>query len=99
MKYVLAKFRVYLLGYRPFIIYTDHASLRTDLNSLHLLQRRAGWLLFAENNFSVEYNLGRLNVVADALSYRLDFESAAPPETGPTTVAVLTSSVPSSTLL
>ena len=58
------------------------------------------WLsFFAECNFSVEYKPGRLNVVADALSRRLDFEPAAQPNTGPTTVAVLTSSVPSSTLL
>ncbi|KAE9274295.1 hypothetical protein PR003_g29651, partial [Phytophthora rubi] len=27
MKYALAKFRVYLLGSRPFVVYTDHASL------------------------------------------------------------------------
>ena len=33
MKYALAKFRVYLLGDRPFIVYTDHASLRTAVNS------------------------------------------------------------------
>uniref|UniRef100_A0AAV1V0C6 Reverse transcriptase/retrotransposon-derived protein RNase H-like domain-containing protein n=1 Tax=Peronospora matthiolae TaxID=2874970 RepID=A0AAV1V0C6_9STRA len=29
MKYALAKFRLYLLGDRLFIVYTDHASLRT----------------------------------------------------------------------
>ncbi|KAG2915249.1 hypothetical protein PC117_g18080 [Phytophthora cactorum] len=29
MKYALAKFRVYLLGSGPFVVYTDHASLRT----------------------------------------------------------------------
>ena len=46
----------------------------------------------------MEYNLGRLNFVADALSRRPDFEPAAQPDTGPTTVAVFTSSVPSSTL-
>ena len=36
MKYVLAKFRVYLLGDRPFIVYTDHSSLRTAVNSPNL---------------------------------------------------------------
>ncbi|POM59898.1 Gag/polymerase/env Polyprotein [Phytophthora palmivora] len=32
MKYALVKFRVHLLGTRPFVIYTDHASLRTASN-------------------------------------------------------------------
>ena len=36
MKYALAKSRVYLLGDRPFIVYTDHASLRTAVYSPHL---------------------------------------------------------------
>ena len=99
MKYALAKFRVYLLGDRSFIVYTDHASLRMTFNSPHLSQRMARWLpFFAEYNFSVEYKPGLLNVVADALSRRSDFEPAAQPDTGPTTVAVLTSIVSSSTL-
>ena len=68
MKYALDKLRVYLLGDIPFIVYTDHASLRMDINSSHLSQRMARWLsFFAEYNFSVEYKPGRLNVVADAL--------------------------------
>ena len=32
MKYALDKLRVYLLGDIPFIVYTDHASLRTTVN-------------------------------------------------------------------
>ena len=99
MKYALAKSRVYLPGDRPFIVYTDHASLRTAVSSPQLSQRMARWLsFFVEYNFSVEYTPGRLNVVANALSRRPDFKPAAQPDTGPTTVAVLTSSVPSSTL-
>ena len=99
MKYPLAKVRVYLLGDRPFIVYTDHASLRTAVNRSHPSQLMARWLsFFAEYNFSMEHKPGRLNVVADALSRRPYFEPAAQPDAGPTTVAVLTSSVPSSTL-
>ena len=95
IKYDLAKFRVYLLGDRPFIFYTDHASLRTAVHSPHLSQRMARWLsFFAEYNFSMEYKPGGLNVVADALSRQTDFEPAAQSDT----VAVLTSSIPSSTL-
>ncbi|POM70265.1 Pol protein, partial [Phytophthora palmivora] len=69
MKYALVKFRVHLLGTRPFVIYTDHASLRTATNSPHLSQRMARWLsFFAEYNFRVEYKPSKLNGLADALS-------------------------------
>ncbi|POM67394.1 Pol protein, partial [Phytophthora palmivora] len=77
MKYALVKFRVHPLGSRPFVIYTDHASLRTATNSQHLSQRMARWLsFFAEYNFRVEYKPGKLNVLADALSRRPDYELA-----------------------
>ena len=101
MKYALAKFRVYLLGERPFVVYTDHVSLRTAVNSPKFSQRMARWLsFFAEYNFSVEYKPGRLNVVVDALSRRSDFESAGQSNSRvDTTVATLVTSVPSSTLL
>ena len=72
MKYALAKFRVYLLGDKPLVVYTNHASLCTAVNSPQLSQRMARWLsIFAGYNFSVEYNPGRTNVVADAFSSRL----------------------------
>ncbi|KAG3060070.1 hypothetical protein PI125_g24933 [Phytophthora idaei] len=74
MKYALAKFRVYLLGSGPFVVYTDHASLRTTVKSPHISQRMARWLsFFAECDFRVEYKPGRLNVAADALSRRPDY--------------------------
>ncbi|POM73439.1 LOW QUALITY PROTEIN: Pol protein [Phytophthora palmivora] len=77
MKYALVKFRVHLLGTRPFVIYTANASLRTATNSPHLSQRMARWLsFFAEYNFRVEYKPGKLNVLADALSRRPDYELA-----------------------
>jgi hypothetical protein len=76
MKYALAKFRVYLLGTKHFTVFTDHCSLRTAIKSPHLSQRMARWLsFFAEYNFTVEYKPGKLNVLADALSRRPDYES------------------------
>ncbi|POM73935.1 LOW QUALITY PROTEIN: Hypothetical protein PHPALM_9171 [Phytophthora palmivora] len=52
MKYALAKFRVYLLGNSPFVVYTNHASLRTAVKSPHISQRMARWLsFFAEYSF------------------------------------------------
>ncbi|KAL4114536.1 hypothetical protein PRIC2_014470 [Phytophthora ramorum] len=77
MKYAVVKFRVHLLGSEPFVIYTDHASLRTATSSPHLSQRMARWLsFFAEYNFTVEYKPGKQNVLADALSRRPDYELA-----------------------
>ncbi|KAE9267076.1 hypothetical protein PR003_g31906, partial [Phytophthora rubi] len=77
MKYALVKFRVHLLGQKPFVIYTDHASLRTATSSRHLSLRMARWLsFFAEYNFTVEYKPGKQNVLADALSRRPDYELA-----------------------
>ncbi|KAE9291233.1 hypothetical protein PF008_g25382 [Phytophthora fragariae] len=77
MKYALVKFRVHLLGQKPFVIYTDHASFRTATSSPHLSQRMARWLsCFAEYNFTVEYKPGKQNVLADALSRRPDYELA-----------------------
>ncbi|KAG3230919.1 hypothetical protein PI124_g23984 [Phytophthora idaei] len=65
MMYALAKFRVYLLGSGPFVVYTDHASLRTAVKSPHISQRMARWLsFFAEYDFRVEYKPGRLNVTS-----------------------------------
>ncbi|KAG3044227.1 hypothetical protein PC121_g22036 [Phytophthora cactorum] len=50
---------------------------RVATNSPHLSQRMARWLsFFAEYNFRVEYNPGKLNVLADALSRRQDYELA-----------------------
>ena len=75
MKYAFVKFRVHLLGSKPFVIYIDHASLRTATKSPHLSQRMAWWLsFFAESNFEVKYKPGKQNALADALSRRPDYE-------------------------
>ena len=77
MKYALVKFWVHLLGSKPFVVYTDHASLSTAIQSPHLSQRMARWLpFFAEYNFTVKYKSGKQNVLADMLSRRRDYELA-----------------------
>ena len=77
MKYAFVKYRVHLLGSNPFVIYTDHASLRTATHSPHLSPRISRWLsLFAEYNFEVKYNPGKQNDLADALSRKPDYELA-----------------------
>ncbi|GMF55635.1 unnamed protein product [Phytophthora fragariaefolia] len=77
MKYALVKVRVHLLGSKSFVIYTDHASLRTATQSPHLSQRMARWLsIFAAYNFEVKYKPGKQNALADALSRRPDYELA-----------------------
>ncbi|GMF35753.1 unnamed protein product [Phytophthora fragariaefolia] len=97
MKYTLAKFQVYLLGSRPFVVYTDHASLGTAIKSPHIWQRMARWLsFFAEYNFQVAYKPGRPNVVADALSRRPDY---AVHKTDANAIGVVRTSTPSSSLL
>ncbi|GMF61469.1 unnamed protein product [Phytophthora fragariaefolia] len=57
----------------------------------------ARWLsFFAEYNFQVEYKLGRLNVVADALSRRSDY---AVHKADTNAIGVVRTSTPSSPLL
>jgi len=78
IKYALLKFRVHLLGVTPFVVFIDHASLRTAITSPHLSQRMARWLaFFSEFNFRVEYKPGRENTLADTLSRRPDYEDTA----------------------
>ena len=67
MKYAPVKFRVYLLGSNPFVVCTDHASLRPATQSPHFFQRMARWRsFFAEYNFEVKYKPGKQNGSADA---------------------------------
>ncbi|GMF14891.1 unnamed protein product [Phytophthora fragariaefolia] len=82
---------------RSFVVYTDHASLRTAIKSPHISQRMARWLsFFAEYNFQAEYKPGRLNVVADALSRRPDY---AVHKVDANAIGVVRTSTPSSPLL
>ena len=50
-------------------------------------------VFFVENNSSVEFKPRQLNIVADALSSRLNFDPDAQPKSAATSVVALTSSV------
>ncbi|POM80494.1 Pol protein [Phytophthora palmivora] len=66
-----------LLAMKHFGIFTGHASLQTATNLPHLSKRMTRWLSFlAEYNFRVEYKPGKLNVLADILSRRPNYELA-----------------------
>ena len=73
MKYYLVKFRVHLLGFKPFVVYTDHAPLCTATQPPHLSQIMARWLtLFVEYNFEIKYKQSKKKPLSDALSRGLD---------------------------
>ncbi|KAE8995859.1 hypothetical protein PR003_g17351 [Phytophthora rubi] len=68
MRYTL----INLLGEQPVAFYPGHASLCTAAKSPHLSQRMTHWLsLFSECNFVV-YDQMSKNILADALSRRLE---------------------------
>ena len=68
----LREWRPYLHG-RPFRVVTDHHSLRYLQTQPHLSARQARWMEFLQQfDSTIEYQSGKLNVVADALSRRPD---------------------------
>ena len=63
------------MGTELFVVFTDHASLRTAINATHLLLKMARWLtFFSKFNFKVEDKPGKTNGLADAVSRRPGFE-------------------------
>ena len=66
--YALKQWRVYLLG-RPFIVWSDHYSLKYLRTQPNLSGRQARWLCTLEQyDFTLKYIKGKSNTVADALS-------------------------------
>ncbi|POM73790.1 LOW QUALITY PROTEIN: Pol protein [Phytophthora palmivora] len=74
MKYALVKFSVHLLGTRPFVIYTNHASLRTAANPPHLSQRLS---FFAEYNFRM---VSRRETRRESDAFKARLEGRCPEE-------------------
>ena len=59
------------LKMQPFVLYTDHESLKNIHGQNKLSPRHAGWAEFLQTfNFSAKYKTGKTNVIADALSRR-----------------------------
>ncbi|XP_071902449.1 uncharacterized protein [Coffea arabica] len=66
--FALKKWRHYLYGV-TFEVYTDHKSLKYLFSQKELNLRQRKWIEFLEDyNCSINYHLGKANVVADALS-------------------------------
>ncbi|GKC70479.1 putative reverse transcriptase domain-containing protein, partial [Tanacetum coccineum] len=62
--------RHYLYGTKC-TMFTDHKSLQHILDQKELNMRQRRWLeLLADYNCEIRYNLGKANVVADALSQK-----------------------------
>ena len=73
--------RHYLHGTQPFTLLTDHDSLKYHKTMPHLSERLARWIeKMAEFDYKLQYIPGKDNVVADALSRRVDH--AEPPAAG-----------------
>lgn len=66
--FALKIWRHYLYG-EKYQIFTDHKSLKYILNQKELNLRQRRWIeLLKDYDFTIEYHLGKANVVADALS-------------------------------
>lgn len=84
--YALTKWRVYLHSTpKPFIVFTDHESLKYLDTKTSLSPRQIRWSeKLAEYNFEIKYKKGTLNVVPDALSRRPDYQLSLLSEHRPT---------------
>ena len=73
----LEDWRQYLLGAKhPIEVWTDHANLTYFRKPQDLNRRQARWSLFlSEFNFTFVHKLESLNVAADALSRRCDYDT------------------------
>src|SRR3954469_21047544 len=75
--HALAKWRVYLHG-RPFLIYSDHATLTHLKNQPNLNPKQVRWLgKMQDFDFKIVHIPGKQNVVADTLSRQPDLKILA----------------------
>lgn len=76
IRHALRTWKHHLQGHPlKFKVITDHASLRYLPTQPSLSRRQARWMEeLAEFNFDIEYQPGKTNVVADALSRRRDHQ-------------------------
>jgi len=76
--HALKKWRIYLDGGKPFVVYTDNMAVSFLTSKQHLSRREARWLdLLSEFNPTIKHKPGEHNQIADALS-RLTAVTAEP---------------------
>jgi RNase H-like domain found in reverse transcriptase len=72
--YTLKKWRCYIQGLE-FEVYIDHHTLVNLTTQKGLKDRQARWLdLMAEFRIEIKYQIGKKNIVTDALSRRVDYQ-------------------------
>jgi hypothetical protein len=68
--HALTKFRQYLVG-NKFVVKTNHNNLKYFLKQKDLSERQQKWVTKVQAfDFDIEYDKGKMNIVADALSRR-----------------------------
>ncbi len=67
--WVIQKFKQYLRGWIPFIVYTDHATLKTLIKHNNSTPRKARWMkILVTYFFKIEHKPGKKMGHADYLS-------------------------------
>ena len=80
VKWAMLKFKHFLGGGQPFVVYTDHTVLKTMMTHDYPSHRRARWMeAMAPFNFTVEYRPGRNMQAADYMSRINQFQDQQGP--------------------
>src|SRR6266540_5213191 len=77
--WVIQRFKQYLGGWIPFMVYTDHAALKTLIKHDHPSQRRARWMeVLFSYHFDIQHKSGKKMGHADYLSRMNNMQTEFP---------------------